>query len=348
MSRFTTYQILPLLFVSLLVACGNDPQLLGLNSDYSPPSGLAEEALQSQDQSGLGKARSAVEQYAWVSVTWNGKSTASAANLDLHVVDPAGNEINIVNTVAGYGQFLDHSECPSFDCDGTEANPRETIYWQLARLQPGEYKAWVSNYSDNASDFAIEVMFGNTQLQDSGSVAGKQKSREWSWKVEDDASDCLGQLRQLGVQFTTESMSQGACTVEDGVMIQSPFNGVTYRYQQSTTRFRTSCEQALALHSYTGELRASGVTDVHHNGSYACRNINGTGRMSTHGHARAMDFMAFDVNGSRHSVLADWGKGAKGELLMRFSEMGGRYYQTVLDPRSNADHRDHFHMDIGR
>lgn len=346
MSRIFSYPLLPLLFVTLLVACGNDPELMGLNSDFSPPRGLDDAVA--RDKSGLGAQRSTLDQYSYVSITWDGASANAAVNLDLHVLDPDGNEINLTNTVANSGLFLDHSECPSFDCKGTEENPRETIYWPRNRLKPGTYKAWVENISDSSSNFEIEVMFANNQVKDSGSAAAKSRSREWTWTVEDDASDCLGQLRQLGVQFETVSMSQGSCTVEDGVMISSPFNGVTYRYQQTTTRFRTSCEQALALHSYTGELRSAGVTDVHHNGSYACRNIAGTSQRSTHGHARAMDFMAFDVNGSRHSVLSDWGSGAKGETLLRFSEMGGRYYQTVLDPRSNADHRDHFHMDIGR
>ena len=154
-------------------------------------------------------------------------------------------------------------------------------------------------------------MFGDYREDASGTARPGQRSSEWTWTVEEEPTgECLSQLRQLGVSYEPISISEGSCRVEDAVMISGPLGGVTYKvdYARSTTRFRTSCEAALALHRYGRVMTSKGITEVYHDGSYNCRNINGTHSLSTHSMARAMDFRGFGGNGQEYSVLRDWGK----------------------------------------
>lgn len=330
---------------NLLVGCGNDPNLLD-PADFAPsaipfdPSSNATE--------GVSRPQDAAANFAWVSISWPNAPVNSAVNLDLHVVDPSGEEINLTNTVGDHGRFLEHRECVSYDCSGDESDPRETVFWQLRNLPPGQYRAWVENISERSGSFEIGIVFGGHREEGSGSVGPGERSREWTWTV--DSNDCLRQLMQLGVKYEETNISEGSCTVDDGVMVYSPLNGVTYRVDaaRSTTRFRTSCETALALHRYGGSMRGQGITEAYHDGSFRCRNINGSNRLSTHGLARAMDFRGFGGNGRTYSVLSDWDDPEAGPVLRNLATAGQGIFQTVLTPDSNADHADHFHMDIGR
>lgn len=83
-------------------------------------------------------------------------------------------------------------------------------------------------------------------------------------------------------------------------------------------------------------------------GSYACRNVAGTGRRSAHATAEAIDISAFRLaNGVRISVKEDWNGGsAKEREFLRIVQASAcRRFNTVLGPEYNAAHRDHFHVE---
>ncbi len=73
---------------------------------------------------------------------WSG-----AADLDLHVLDPSGEEIYYRNTVAGSGGRLDHDA--NADCNGAadDDNPVENIYWPTGGAPGGSYTVWVEVYA---------------------------------------------------------------------------------------------------------------------------------------------------------------------------------------------------------
>ena len=81
------------------------------------------------------------------------------ANLDLHVVAPDGSHVYYLRTSSqdDTARFAPHDECISFDCQGDEQNPSETIYWVRAEMKPGSYEAWVENASDRTGSFEIEI-----------------------------------------------------------------------------------------------------------------------------------------------------------------------------------------------
>jgi len=85
-------------------------------------------------------------------------------------------------------------------------------------------------------------------------------------------------------------------------------------------------------------------------GSYACRNVTGTGRRSAHSTADAIDVSAFVLaDGRRISVLNGWngGTAAEREFLRVVHESACKRFGTVLGPDYNAAHRDHLHFEPG-
>ena len=84
---------------------------------------------------------------------------------------------------------------------------------------------------------------------------------------------------------------------------------------------------------------------------YACRTRNSRkgAKISEHGKGNAIDISAFQMrDGSEISVLKDWGRGSKGRTLKRIHKSACGPFGTVLGPKSDRHHRDHFHFDIAR
>jgi hypothetical protein len=83
-------------------------------------------------------------------------------------------------------------------------------------------------------------------------------------------------------------------------------------------------------------------------GSYNCRNVAGSDRLSAHATANAIDVAAFDLaDGRRIAVKADWSGGtpAEKEFLRIVHTSACKRFGTVLGPGYNAAHKDHFHLE---
>lgn len=96
------------------------------------------------------------------------------------------------------------------------------------------------------------------------------------------------------------------------------------------------------------DMLGSPVAGVEHLGTYSCRRINGgnSGVWSEHATGNAIDIAAFVLaDGTRISVLDDWGDAEKGAFLRRVRDGACGMFGTVLSPDYNAAHADHFHLD---
>jgi len=83
-------------------------------------------------------------------------------------------------------------------------------------------------------------------------------------------------------------------------------------------------------------------------GSYSCRTVAGSGRLSGHASANAIDVAAFVLeDGRRISVLDDWNGGTPEErqFLRVVHTSACKRFGTVLGPNYNAAHRNHFHLE---
>ncbi len=84
-------------------------------------------------------------------------------------------------------------------------------------------------------------------------------------------------------------------------------------------------------------------------GTYACRPIAGSGRLSEHAGSNAVDVAAFVLaDGRRVSVKDGWNGDSREKQFLRIIRQSAcRRFRTVLSPDYNAAHHDHLHFDLG-
>lgn len=120
---------------------------------------------------------------------------------------------------------------------------------------------------------------------------------------------------------------------------------------------RMTCGEAAALYVWERhvarpaavDILGSPLTQIETYGSFACRNIAGSGRLSEHARGNAIDISGFRLEDGRViDVQTFWGKGGKEAKFLKKVHSGAcDLFSVTLGPDYNAAHRDHFHMDMG-
>jgi hypothetical protein len=172
---------------------------------------------------------------------------------------------------------------------------------------------------------------------------------------------CHALLRRLGLTFTVGPTTRG---VVDPVTVTTPINGVrifSSSYSGSERPLLMDCRLGVALYLLTRELRTRwDVTALAHFGIYNYRVIAGSTTLSQHAYAMAIDLASFRTSGGVvHSVLSDFTMNgrptcpprsttARDRVLKEIAcwMYDSRAFNIVLTPNYNADHRDHFHVDL--
>jgi hypothetical protein len=96
------------------------------------------------------------------------------------------------------------------------------------------------------------------------------------------------------------------------------------------------------------QILGSPIARIETMGSYACRTIAGTDRLSAHARAEAIDVSGFVLADGRRIVLKrDWngGDAATREFLRVVHRSACKRFGTVLGPEYDAAHADHFHLE---
>ena len=96
------------------------------------------------------------------------------------------------------------------------------------------------------------------------------------------------------------------------------------------------------------QILGSPLARIETMGSYACRNIAGSGKRSAHASADAIDVSAFVLeDGRRVSLTEHWHGGSREEqrFLRVVQDSACKRFGTVLGPEYNAAHSDHFHLE---
>ncbi|MEO0386695.1 MAG: extensin family protein [Pseudomonadota bacterium] len=143
--------------------------------------------------------------------------------------------------------------------------------------------------------------------------------------------------------------SGGACGIEDPVKVYA-IGGVKLDSQP-----RINCRTATALRSWvTGPAQDAArdagvlVTDLRVVAGYACRRRNNrpSGRLSEHAKGNAVDIAAFTLSdGAVVTVSDDWSGSDYSGLMRAFHRTACGPFGTVLGPKSDRFHQDHFHFD---
>lgn len=172
------------------------------------------------------------------------------------------------------------------------------------------------------------------------------------------AQQCLAELGQTGASFSPrpDSYSGGGCALLNTVSLDA-MRGDMSNFGV-TNLGPVACPTANAFVAWVryGVDRAarqylgSPIARIETMGSYACRDVAGTGRRSAHATAEAVDVSAFILaDGRRVSVLDDWdGGGTQERAFLRIVQRSAcKRFETVLGPEYNAAHRNHFHLERG-
>jgi hypothetical protein len=182
-------------------------------------------------------------------------------------------------------------------------------------------------------------------------------------------ASCREWLDLYGITYTVGPSNPG---VTDPVTLTTPINGMPFRYSGNTnTRatFFMDCTLARSLLEAAPFFRSRGVVEVTDIGVYNYRCIGGVGTppdcpngISQHAYAKAIDLAGFKtMDGSFYSVNDDWVIDPSTEKTCDAATENDKdaflhdlicdlkahkVWNIVLTPNYNADHRNHFHVDM--
>jgi hypothetical protein len=96
-------------------------------------------------------------------------------------------------------------------------------------------------------------------------------------------------------------------------------------------------------------ILGSEIVKIETFGTYNCRPIAGSGRLSEHGHSNAIDVSAFVLaDGRRIDLRQGWNGTRQEQQFLRVVRASAcKRFRTVLSPDYNEAHRDHLHFDMG-
>lgn len=98
------------------------------------------------------------------------------------------------------------------------------------------------------------------------------------------------------------------------------------------------------------QILGSRLARIETMGSYNCRTVAGSDRMSAHATASAIDVAGFVLaDGRRLTVLRDWNSPDPQvrAFFETIQQSACKRFGTVLGPAYNPAHRDHLHVELG-
>ncbi len=189
----------------------------------------------------------------------------------------------------------------------------------------------------------------------SGNGGGSQRPQATaglgSFDPSPSARQCFSDLGKANVRFSPlpNRHFSGGCSQIDSIKLLDVGADVTNLGPvkcELAGKFAAWTEFAVkrAARKYLG----SDLKRIETMGSYSCRNIAGSGKLSQHAHANAIDVSAFVLNdGRRITVENNWKSGRQEmQFLAAIHDSACKRFGTVLSPNYNAAHRDHFHLDM--
>ena len=154
--------------------------------------------------------------------------------------------------------------------------------------------------------------------------------------VSDGGTECLSELDKFSVSYAAlGNQPNGNCSISNAVRITK------FRATKISSPLLMNCRAALKTAQW---LEAIEATNIEHMGTYNCRKQTGSGLVSEHSFANAIDIS--EINGA--NLTRDWRKGnAKSEYLLSAQQRACDYFNNVVGPDDNKAHEDHFHLDLG-
>ncbi len=168
-------------------------------------------------------------------------------------------------------------------------------------------------------------------------------------ELRDRPAECRALLAAAGVAFTPVSPRRDGpgCSLADAGRIAG------LAVPLSPPGEVMACPLAAALAVYARRVvvpaaAAAGdqATALVSLGTYNCRTIAGSDRLSQHATANAIDLAGVKLRLDTVSIARDWrDRGKRGRIAHRLHDGACRLFGVVLSPDYNAAHHDHLHLD---
>ncbi|KQS98092.1 MULTISPECIES: extensin family protein [unclassified Rhizobium] len=205
------------------------------------------------------------------------------------------------------------------------------------------------------------VMLQKRQVQEEQQVAFLPRAEnpvsepDFTGRMPADEVACRQRLKKLKVQFTDiPRISNGkACGIDYPIELSGLSGGIEVK-----PAVKLNCEVTEAFAQWVKNELApsaryrylSGIKRIKPLGGYSCRTMNSKrgNPMSEHAHGNAIDVGKFVLNSGKEIDVRKPGFFAFREkgLLKAVRSDSCKYFNTVLGPGSDPQHKDHFHFDL--
>jgi|JI10StandDraft_1071094.scaffolds.fasta_scaffold212496_2 hypothetical protein len=175
--------------------------------------------------------------------------------------------------------------------------------------------------------------------------------------VRNDLATCEAALNAAGVVFKqVANVQEGQCGYQDAIEVKASLADLTPN-PGAPKNLPMTCDLAARLHMWERHVvipaaekyLGSPVSEIKAFGTFQCRNVADTDKLSEHAYAKAADIASFVLaDGREISVLDDfYGKDAKGDFLREVRQRACDLFDVTLGPDYNEAHKNHFHVDVG-
>jgi len=176
-------------------------------------------------------------------------------------------------------------------------------------------------------------------------------------KLSRDVEICHDALSAASVTFTeAPAKHQGQCGYTEALEISSSL--ASWEPNPGAPKdLPMTCGLAAKLHLWERHVvipaaekyLGSPVQEVKVFGTFQCRNVADTDKLSEHAFAKAIDVAGFVLaDGREITVLGDYrSSGAEGDFLREIRQRACDLFDVTLGPDYNAAHENHFHLDVG-
>jgi len=210
----------------------------------------------------------------------------------------------------------------------------------------------------------LALLLPTTLLAACGSVVPEQASRQpvqrstQLYSPRPEAGACLASLGRSNASFTPlpDQYFGAHCSALNAVRLVSLRSDAASLGVSNLGPVTCPLAQTFAGWARFGVDRAAGqilgsrLARIETMGSYNCRTVAGTDRMSAHATASAIDVAGFVLaDGRRYTVLRDWNSTDPQirAFFQTIQQSACKRFGTVLGPAYNASHRDHLHVELG-
>lgn len=201
------------------------------------------------------------------------------------------------------------------------------------------------------------VLLGGCGAVPAGQQQAAPRRTPLVYAAHPEARACLASLGRTSAGFTPlpDQYYGAGCSALNAVQLSSIYGdsarlGVTNLGPVACPLASTFAAWArFGVDRAAQQILGSPLARIETMGSYNCRNVAGTDRLSAHATARAIDVSAFVLaDGRRISVRGDWygGDPQRRAFLQTVHASACKRFGTVLGPDYNAAHRDHLHVEL--